>query len=340
MSKISIIVPVYKTEPYLRKCVDSILAQTHQDLEVILVDDGSPDNCGQICDEYAKKDSRIRVIHKPNGGLSDARNAGMDIMTGQYVGFVDSDDWIEPTMYETLLTLMEQFDADMAFGGVADDMEHNGMVNTLKISDYGDTPFAESKTDAMRRYFRGSWSAWDKLYRAELFQGIEYPVGEINEDEAIVLHLLNRCRRVCYTNEVFYHYMHRKGNQTITNSSFSHKKLAWMEHCRANLQYVRNSYPMLAPDAAERYLDSVQWSLSQIALSDGDFSQEIRAMRQDLWAERKYLPQVPFRSRQDKIRILLLTYAPFGAYRAIIRVKRGRKTKSDQASEGTGYGKM
>lgn len=321
---ISVIVPIYNVERYLPKCVDSILAQTYEELEVILVDDGSPDGCGQICDEYAKKDSRIRVIHKPNGGLSDARNAGMDIMTGQYVGFVDSDDWIEPGMYGTLLALMERYEADMAFGGVADDLERDGSVTTVKTSNYGDTPFVENKTDAMRRYFRGSWSAWDKLYRAELFHGIKYPVGEINEDEAIVLHLLDRCQRVCYTNEIFYHYMHRENNQTITSSSFSHKKLAWMEHCKANLRYVRNTHPELAPDAAERYLDSIQWSLSQIALSSDDFTKEIRAMRQDLWAERKYFPQVPFRNRQDKLRILLLTYAPFGVYRTFIRVKRAQ----------------
>lgn len=319
---ISVIVPIYNVEKYLVKCVDSILAQTYQELEVILVDDGSPDNCGQICDEYAQRDPRIRVIHKPNGGLSDARNAGLEICTGDYIGFVDSDDWIEPQMYGTLLELLHRFDADMAFGGVADDLERGDIVTTVKTSNYGQTPFAEDKLTAMRRYFHGSWSAWDKLYRADLFRGIQYSVGEINEDEAIVLQLLERCQRVCYTDQVFYHYMHREDNQTITNSSFSPKKLAWMEHCKANLQYIRSSHPELAPNAAERYLDSVQWSLSQIALSHHDFSKEIRAMRRDLWAERKYFPQVPFRNRQDKLRILLLTYAPFWVYRAFIRVKR------------------
>ena len=103
---ISVIVPVYNVEPYLRKCVDSILAQSYSNLEVILVDDGSPDGCGAICDEYAAKDARVRVIHKPNGGVSDARNAGLDIMTGDYVAFVDSDDWVEADMYRTLLTQM------------------------------------------------------------------------------------------------------------------------------------------------------------------------------------------------------------------------------------------
>ena len=161
---ISIIVPVYKVEPYLRRCVDSILNQTYRNLEVILVDDGSPDNCGSICDAYAKQDSRVKVIHKENGGLSSARNAGLDVMSGAYVGFVDSDDWIEPHMYESLLKLMEKFDAQMALGGVADEMLYDGTLTTVKISDYGHTPFAENHNNALKRFFQGSWAAWDKLF--------------------------------------------------------------------------------------------------------------------------------------------------------------------------------
>jgi glycosyltransferase involved in cell wall biosynthesis len=227
---ISVIVPVYNVEPYLRKCVDSILNQTYRNLEVILVDDGSPDNCGAICDEYAARDTRIKVIHKTNGGLSDARNAGLDIMAGDYVAFVDSDDWIEPSMYKRLLALLLRYDADLAFGGVSDDLEQGEAITTVKQSNYGNTPFSESSVAAMRRYFQGSWAAWDKLYKAELFDTIRFPVGEINEDEAIVLHLLDRCKTVCYTNEIFYHYMRRPTGQSITSSAFSLKKLVWVKH--------------------------------------------------------------------------------------------------------------
>lgn len=112
MPKVSIIIPVYKTEKYIHRCVDSVLAQTLSDIEVILVDDGSPDDCPEICDELAKKDSRIRVIHKPNGGLSSARNAGMNVAAGEYVGFVDSDDDVAPDMYEKLLNAAETYNAD------------------------------------------------------------------------------------------------------------------------------------------------------------------------------------------------------------------------------------
>ena len=112
--KISIIVPVYKVEKYLDKCVNSIVGQTYKNLEIILVDDGSPDNCPAMCDEWAQKDSRIKVIHKKNGGLSSARNAGLDACTGDYIGFVDSDDWIEPDMYEYLLNIGMKNNADVS----------------------------------------------------------------------------------------------------------------------------------------------------------------------------------------------------------------------------------
>lgn len=305
---ISIIVPVYKVEPYLRKCVDSILNQTYTNLEIILVDDGSPDSCGAICDEYARKDSRVRVIHKPNGGLSDARNAGMDMMTGSLVGFVDSDDWIEPQMYQRLYELMEQFDADMAFGGVADDVVRDGATQTVKKSDYGNTPFAEEKRDAMRRYFHGSWAAWDKLYRADLFDRIRYPVGEINEDEAIVLHLLDRCRQVCYTSEVFYHYIRRLDGSSITTASFSEKKLAWAKHCRDNLAFIREKYPQLEQDALARYRGSILWLMREIALQkegyDGhwkDLRRELRSNFSGFWA---------IGGTRDRILMILLGYFP------------------------------
>jgi glycosyltransferase involved in cell wall biosynthesis len=110
---ISVIVPIYKTEKYIRRCVDSILMQTYKNLEIILVDDGSPDKCPEICDEYAKKDNRVKVIHKQNGGLASARTAGLDMATGCYIGTVDSDDWIENQTYETAMAIMQKHNPDL-----------------------------------------------------------------------------------------------------------------------------------------------------------------------------------------------------------------------------------
>ena len=115
---ISVIVPIYNVEKYLARCVDSIVNQTYKNLEIILVDDGSPDRCPQMCDDYAEKDSRIKVIHKKNGGLSDARNAGMAVATGEYISFIDSDDWIETSMFELLLNNIFQYDCEISCGGI------------------------------------------------------------------------------------------------------------------------------------------------------------------------------------------------------------------------------
>ena len=321
---ISVVVPIYKVEPYLRKCVDSILNQTYQNLEVILVDDGSPDNCGAICDEYARKDPRVKVIHKENGGLSDARNAGMEIMTGQLVAFVDSDDWIEPQMYQRLYELMMRFDADMAFGGVADDVVENGVVRTLKTSDYGQTPVEEDRVSAIRRYFHGSWAAWDKLYRVELLNGIRYPVGEINEDEAIVLHLLDRCERVCYTNEVLYHYMKRVDGSSITTAAFSPKKLAWAKHCKDNLEFIRENYPQLELDAAARYRSSLLWALREIALSEGVYDEEVRQLKHQMRAHKALFAKAAYKNSSEQFSYLMMQKMPFPAVKAILRLRHGK----------------
>lgn len=306
--RISVIVPIYKVEKYLRKCVDSIIGQTHQNLEIILVDDGSPDDCGAICDAYAAKDSRIKVIHKQNGGLSDARNAGLDIMTGEYVGFVDSDDWIEPEMYEKLLKNMKYFNADISFGGVSDDLERDGVVKSVKVSDYGEKTFAESKTDAIKRYFLGSWAAWDKLYKASLFDNIRYPKGEINEDEAIVLHLLEQCRKVCYTSEIFYHYMRRQNSGSITMSGFSRKKLAWYNHCKSNLGFVSERYPELLPYAKHRYFSSLIWTLNSMTTDTKQFSDLIPQLRKELILGMKTSDWSDMLAAKEKIRAYLLAY--------------------------------
>lgn len=321
-SLISVIVPIYKVEKYLRKCIESILSQTYTNLEIILVDDGSPDKCGEICDEYEKKDSRIKVIHKKNGGLSDARNAGLDIMAGNYVAFVDSDDWIEPQMYEHLLAKLHYFHADISIGGVSCDLDDNGIINTEKIVSYDSAPFSEGNVKTMHRFFTTSWAAWDKLYDADLFRDIRYPVGEINEDEAIVLQLLSKCTRVCYTNEVFYHYMRRPSSGSITAANFSVKKLAWQAHCRDNLEFVKAHYPTLVSDAAARYRGSLLWSLTEIALSDDNFTNQIRELRTALQENHSLFSSAPFAYPQDKFRMALLTYFPFQVYRTLLRLKR------------------
>lgn len=204
---ISIIVPIYNVEEYIHKCVDSILAQTHKNLEIILVDDGSPDNCPAICDEYAQQDSRIRVIHKPNGGLSDARNAGLDVAQGDYIGFVDSDDWIAPDMYEYLLNGMIKYDTDISSCQAIYVYEWR-----LQYKNIGcDTVYTREEmleevfNDRMENY------AWSRLYKAKIWKDVRFPVGKNFEDILTFYKAVEAADRIVDLQEGKYFYLIRKG---------------------------------------------------------------------------------------------------------------------------------
>lgn len=204
--KISIIVPVYKVEQYIHKCIDSILKQTFKDFELILVDDGSPDSCGEICDGYAIQDSRIKVIHKENGGLSSARNAGLDIARGDYIGFVDSDDWIEIDMYELLYGMCVEQDCDIAI--CSSEIHYND--KTVISSSH---PFViHDRYSAMKAMLEGNLYdevVWTKLFKRQLLEGIKFPVGMSYEDTAFTYKVIHKCKKVCFIGEPKYHYIKR-----------------------------------------------------------------------------------------------------------------------------------
>ncbi len=204
--KISIIVPVYKVEKYIHKCIDSILAQTFTDFELILVDDGSPDNCGKICDEYAKQDSRIVVIHKENGGQSTARNAGLDIAKGEYVGFIDSDDWIEPDMYEILYNICTEHNCDVANCSSTIYFKDRTVVN-------GGHPLTiHNRQEAMKTMLEGKLydeCLWTKLIKRSLLDDIRIPNGIMYEDTAFTYKFMHRAKRVGCLGVAKYNYIKR-----------------------------------------------------------------------------------------------------------------------------------
>lgn len=238
MPKLSIIVPVYKVEPYLHRCVDSILAQTFTDLEIILVNDGSPDNCGKICDKYAEQDPRVRVIHQDNNGLSAARNTGLDAAQGDYIGFVDSDDYIHPQMYETLYHCLTESQADIAVG------QHLPVEET-EVPCYDKIPLNFSCELLTRKEFIDNYypenhqkitvMVWRKLFRKKIFDNIRFPVGKTNEDDAIALISLEQCNRVVLAPLVFYYYVQRKGS--IMMSEFSEKRFHSIEPSYNNISF-------------------------------------------------------------------------------------------------------
>lgn len=210
-SLISIIVPVYKVEDYLEKCIDSIINQTYKDLEIILVDDGSPDICPQICDDYAARDDRIRVIHKENGGLSDARNAGLDLATGDYIGFVDSDDYIAPDMYELMLESIQKNNADICICGYKQ-VKPNGDVICIK----SESERLLSREEAFQMVLEENVFyaiMCNKLFARSIFSNnLRFSVGKIYEDEFIIHHLYNKCEYVSVIENCGYYYLCRENS--------------------------------------------------------------------------------------------------------------------------------
>lgn len=214
--KISIIVPVYKVERYLCQCLDSILGQTFSDWECIIVDDGSPDGCPQLCDEYAARDPRFRVIHRANGGLSAARNSGLRVARGQYIGFVDSDDWIAPQMFERLYRLITEHATDMAQVGYL--KEYIGHASSKRLVEKIEVV---NRKEIVRRIVCGNRipnSVWNKLFRREVINS-EFPEGKLFEDAAVLNHWVRDIQSAVLAPDTLYHYRMRKSSIMHTQSS-------------------------------------------------------------------------------------------------------------------------
>ena len=212
---ISVIVPIYKVEKYLNRCVDSILSQTYKKIEIILVDDGSPDACGEICDRYIEKDTRIKVIHKENGGLSDARNAGIEAANGEYIIFVDSDDHIVPTMIEKMIEALIASKADLCICNINYVDENGAVINNQNMR----SPINNgiySRDDMLNFLVNdGYWfyvTAWNKLYKANVFRNIRFRVGKYHEDEFLIHEIIDRCDKVVCLEDMLYNYVQREGS--------------------------------------------------------------------------------------------------------------------------------
>ena len=237
---ISVIVPVYKVEKYIHRCVDSVLNQTFTDFELILVDDGSPDNCGAICDEYALKDNRIHVIHKENGGLSDARNAGIDWAfensNSEWLTFIDSDDWVHPKYLESLYYAVIESGCSISVCGYQEttgedpDVDENQLRSIMVDTEQF---FCEHNTNAV--------VAWGKLYKKELFIDIRYPFGKLHEDEFTTYKLLFQSRKIIVVNKALYFYF--SNSNGITGSLWTPQHLDQEEGVLSSIHYFKkNSY--------------------------------------------------------------------------------------------------
>lgn len=254
MKLISVIVPIYNVEDYLNRCVDSLINQTYNNIEIILVDDGSPDNCPVICDSYAKMDNRIKVIHKVNGGLSDARNAGLGIATGDLIAFVDSDDWVSPFYIETMSNVLHDSGADIVECGF---VRTSGEIDkSARNNKFSGKVF--SSTEALQLLIKDRelhQIVWNKLYTRSVIADILFEVGKCNEDEFWTYQIMGRARKIVKIEDILYYYY--QNNASIMGQGYKFKRLDAIEAkvCRQN--YIDCNYPELSDLAATNLMGSI-----------------------------------------------------------------------------------
>lgn len=265
MVEISIIIPVYNVEKYIRKCVDSVIAQSFTNIEIILVDDGSTDNSGIICDEYSKIDSRIKVLHKNNGGLSSARNAGIEVAEGNFLGFIDSDDYILEDMFELLYNNLIKEQADLSICGIF--QCYKGKEPIVNQQWY---KILEPQ-EAIEIVFEGkilSVNAVNKLYRKNLFDHIRYPEGKATEDAFVIVDILSQCKKIVATSEQKYFYFHRVGSITTIKSAAN--CFDCIEAYKRNKEIIDERYPEISDIALSNYCWSHFYALDRLLISEDE----------------------------------------------------------------------
>lgn len=306
---ISVVIPIYNIEAYLKRCVDSVLQQSYSNLEIILVDDGSKDQSSMICDEYKELDKRVRVIHKENGGLSDARNAGIEIANGSFITFIDSDDFVAIDYIEYLYGLILKYDADVS------GCYHIKFNKEQEINDH--------KNNQEEFVFRGEEavidlcyqkhitnSAWGKLYRMSYFKSIRYPVGRLYEDLGTTYKLFLLCNKVVFSMQAKYYYFQR--DDSIMHYKFTSKNMDRILLSEKLLEEVEDISEELEKAAMARLFISCVQVLREMPLNDVKFKKEYSIVRQYILLYRK---MVLFNKNVKNINRLIALFTYFGLER-------------------------
>ena len=254
--RISVIIPIYNVKNYIRRCIDSVLNQTFCDFELILVDDGSTDGCSLICDEYAKRDSRIRVVHKINGGLSSARNAGIDIARGKLIAFIDGDDYAQIDMLKDMYETAVNNNADIvACNFIFEKSElnkENVIFNKTHKSLILDN--RQAMECLLKKYYFDN-AAWNKIYKRELFIDIRFPEGKLFEDIFTVYKLFSKANKVVYIDKPLIYYVQR--STSIMRLKFNEKKKDRVIGSQERHHFIERNYPTLAEISYARYIDEI-----------------------------------------------------------------------------------
>lgn len=321
---ISVIIPVYKVEQFLKRCVDSVLSQTYTNLEIILVDDGSPDLCPKICDDYAALDSRIKVVHKKNGGLSSAKNAGLDTCKGEYIAFVDSDDFISKYFIEFLYQAVVEKHVNISVAEYRSFKEDEVLFDENEPDNY--TVEKQSLEEIMSRY-SSIYShdsmltivSWNKLYKADLFDEIRFPEGKLYEDAATTYKILNQCDEIAFVNNLLYYYFLRR-NSISGSETFSEKTLDFFDALKTSYEFfLEEKKELLACFIVPQLLKAgiYSWWGTKYALNQPQRAEEI--LRYIKSKSRKITTTQYLNGLQKKCLLLLLKFPIlYATYRKIL----------------------
>lgn len=289
---ISIIVPIYNVEEFLPRCIDSIINQTYQNLEIILVNDGSPDKCPEICNEYAKRDNRIRVVHQVNSGLSGARNAGLSICTGKYIAFVDSDDWIDENHIMLLYQAIKKYGVDVVCSGFVDCFLESGN-RIIRCPNKKDKVFNQTQTldNYYGKYCPQITVAWNKLYKASIFENLRYE-SMIYEDSNILIKLIAKLHKLALIPYATYFY--QKRSQSLVGGSINKGRVdSLIKLCSNRINYIKQYFPQYFSQEVALRLTDIGSMYRQC--SDIELKQTLKNLFNNYWLSYKKYLKIQYR---------------------------------------------
>ena len=309
MPKVSIIVPIYNTEKYLQKCIESICNQTLRDIEIILVNDGSTDGSSEICEKYKLQDNRIIVIHKENNGLSSARNTGLDIAKGEYIGFVDSDDFIDKDMYKILYELCTNYDCEIASSiyTTIKDFNDIDVIRSENISIY------DNKEAVKKLYTENifGYSVCNKLFKRQLFEGEKFPIGRIYEDASLIYKIFAKSKQIIFIDRVLYYYIYRENS--ITTSKVTAKRFDVDILFKEIYSFMRQNYPEMCNLIKSMHYNSLRNIVVDI-VNEKTYIKNYRYINRASKLIRKELKAIlnnELVSKKHKLLAIVISYIPF-----------------------------
>lgn len=321
MDLVSIIIPVYKVEAYLKECIESVINQTYKNLEIILVDDGSPDNCGQICDKYAYIDNRIKVIHKENGGLSSARNAGLEIATGDYISFIDSDDFMSKDFIEKLHHLCIKNNVEIA---VCDYTKFEDKSKIKEVEKSEEKIQLYNSYEMQKNMYIENYAkmvvVWNKLYKKSIYEKLRFPIGKINEDEFTTYKAYHFAENIAVTNEPLYFY--RYNENSIMGKKYNERRLDFFYAYDERKEFYKSlKEKELYESTVIKYQELIIDHYLLAKTSDKDSEKILKKIIEKSNENLKEYKRIKYKPLSKKVKICLFTKMP-NVYSYLIGLKR------------------